>query len=105
MEVKSVNPSRPDSYEWLAHGSGIDRFLLDIREGQHQELRNELRQSRLERFIGVIYRPETGRWSQYSECCLPEQFDAYLWFDRTRAVTPLPAHQVGGAEETYPFGL
>jgi erythromycin esterase-like protein len=59
MEVKSVNPSRPDSYEWLAHGSGIDRFLLDIREGQHQELRNELRQARLERFIGVIYRPET----------------------------------------------
>jgi len=40
MEVKSVNPSRPDSYEWLAHGSGIDRFLLDIREGQHQELRS-----------------------------------------------------------------
>jgi erythromycin esterase-like protein len=106
MEVKSVNPSRPDSYEWLAHGSGIDRFLLDIREGQHQELlRNELRQSRLERIIGVIYRPETERWSHYSECCLPEQFDAYVWFDRTRAVTPLPAHQVGGAEETYPFGL
>ena len=58
-----------------------------------------------ERFIGVIYRPETERWSHYSECCLPEQFDAYVWFDRTRAVTPLPAHQVGGAEETYPFGL
>jgi erythromycin esterase-like protein len=53
----------------------------------------------------VIYRPETERWSHYSECCLPEQFDAYVWFDRTRAVTPLPAHQVGGAEETYPFGL
>ena len=105
MEVKNVNPSRPDSYESLAHGAGVKRFLLDLRESQHAELREQLIEPRLERFIGVIYRPETERWSHYSECCLPEQFDAYVWFDRTHAVTPLPGRQVGGAEETYPFGL
>jgi erythromycin esterase-like protein len=105
MEVKDVNPSRPDSYEWLAHNSGIGGFLLDVREGQHEELRTELMEARLERFIGVVYRPETERWSHYSECCLPEQFDAYVWFDRTHAVTPLPTRRVSGAEETYPFGL
>jgi erythromycin esterase-like protein len=105
MEVKNVNPSRPDSYERSAHNSGIGRFLLDVRAGRNEELRNELMAPRLERFIGVIYRPETERWSHYSECCLPEQFDAYVWFDHTHAVMPLPTRQVGGAEETYPFGL
>jgi len=57
----------------------------------------------------VIYRPETERWSHYSESILPRQFDAYVWFDETCAVTPLPGEQRPGArietEETYPFGL
>jgi erythromycin esterase-like protein len=55
--------------------------------------------------IGVIYRPETERWSHYSACSLPQQFDAYVWFDETTAVTPLPTIQREGPEETYPFGL
>lgn len=105
MEVKRVNPSRADSYERLAHDSGIERFLLDLREGNHQPLRERLLDARLERFIGVIYRPETERWSHYSACILPEQFDAYIWFDETTAVTPLPTRMREGAEETYPFGL
>ncbi len=105
MEVKAVNPSRPDSYERLAHDSGVERFLLDLRPGVHGSLRARLLEPRLERFIGVIYRPETERWSHYSACSLPQQFDAYVWFDRTAAVTPLPARQRKGPEETYPFGL
>ena len=44
---------------------------------------------RLERFIGVIYRPETERWSHYAEAILPRQFDAWVWFDETEAVSPL----------------
>lgn len=105
MEVKRVKPSRPDSYERLAHDSGVGRFLLDLRETVHEPLRSRLLAPRLERFIGVIYRPETERWSHYSECSLPGQFDAYVWFDETRAVTPLPTQQVAGEDETYPFGL
>jgi len=105
MVVKAVNPSRPDSYERLAHDSGVERFLLDLRAGRHEALREKLLAERLERFIGVIYRPETERWSHYSACRLPEKFDAYVWFDRTTAVTPLPTRQREGAEETYPFGL
>jgi erythromycin esterase-like protein len=105
MQVKSVNPSRPDSYERLAHDSGLSRFLIDLREGAHDELRDRLLEPRLERFIGVIYRPDTERWSHYSSCSLSQQFDAYLWFDDTKAVTPLPARMQKGAEETYPFGL
>jgi len=71
-----------------------------------------LMEPRLERFIGVIYRPETERWSHYSEAILPKQFDGWVWFDETRAVTPLPGarrpgepHVLTGGEETYPFGL
>jgi len=105
MEIKRVNPSRPGSYERLAHDARIARFLLDVREGVHEALRHRLLEPRLERFIGVIYRPDTERWSHYSECSLPQQFDAYVWFDETSAVTPLPARMQTGAEETYPFGL
>jgi erythromycin esterase-like protein len=105
MEVKRVNPSRPDSYERLAHDSGVRQFLLDLREGQHEVLRERLMEPRLERFIGVIYRPDTERWSHYSAAILPRQLDAYVWFDQTSAVTPLPTVQREGAEETYPFGL
>jgi erythromycin esterase-like protein len=110
MKIKRVTPSRPDSYERLAHDSGVERFLLDLREGVHDPLRGELMESRLERFIGVIYRPDTERWSHYSSASLPAQFDAFVWFDTTSAVTPLPAPQQPdpehvAADETYPFGL
>ena len=62
-------------------------------------------ESRLERYIGVIYRPDTERWSHYSHASLPDQYDAFVWFDETHAVTPLPTHVTAGEDETYPFGL
>ena len=99
-----VNPSRRDSYERLCHESGIERFLLDL-TGKG-ELASRLREPRLERFIGVIYRPETERWSHYSEAVLPRQFDAYCWFDETRALQPLEEKEPHeGVAETFPFGV
>jgi erythromycin esterase-like protein len=110
MKIKRVRPSLPDSHERMSHESGIPRFLLDLREGEvGRELREDLMEPRLERFIGVIYRPETERWSHYSEAILPRQFDGWVWFDETKAVTPLPGELRPGeqpaVEETYPFGL
>ena len=106
MQIKRVRPSLPDSYERMSHESEVPNFLLDLREGERDErLAGELMEPRLERFIGVIYRPETERWSHYSEAILPRQFDAWLWFDETQAVTPLPGEQRPGEDETYPFGL
>jgi erythromycin esterase-like protein len=110
MKVKPIRPSLPESYERVAHDSDVSPFLLDLREGEiGRDLREGLMQPRLERFIGVIYRPETERWSHYSEAILPRQFDAWVWFDETHAVTPLPGEQRPGehreVEETYPFGL
>jgi erythromycin esterase-like protein len=109
MKVKRVRPSLPDSHERMSHEAGIARFLLDLREGEvGRELREDLMEPRLERFIGVIYRPETERWSHYSEAILPRQFDGWVWFDETSAVTPLPGELRPGeqpaVEETYPFG-
>ena len=110
MKIKQVRSSLPDSYERVSHDSGVSRLLLDLREGEvGQDVRQALMEPRLERFIGVIYRPDTERWSHYSEAILPRQFDGWVWFDETNAVTPLPAEQRPGEVrhegETYPFGL
>lgn len=105
MEVKTVRPSLSGSYERLSHDSGLARFLLDLREEVHPDLREALMDERLERFIGVIYRPETERWSHYAQAILPRQFDAWVWFDETTAVTSLPGEPQAGEDETYPFGL
>jgi erythromycin esterase-like protein len=105
MEVMKVRPSLPDSYERMCHDSGLPRFLLDLRDGVNEAAVEALSEPRLERFIGVIYRPRTERWSHYSEAELPRQFDGWVWFDETRAVTPLAGEQRPGEDDTYPFGL
>jgi len=106
VEIKHVRPSHPDSIERRCHDSGVPRFLLDLRAGRHEAMRRNLLQPLLERFIGVIYLPETELQSHYAQVSLPQQFDAYVWFDETRAVTPLgPQHAKPGAPETYPFGV
>jgi erythromycin esterase-like protein len=110
MKIKQVRASLPESYERASHDSEVPRFLLDLREGEMgREVKEALMEQRLERFIGVIYRPDTERWSHYSHAILPKQFDAWVWFDETSAVTPLPGEQRPGdhpeIDETYPFGL
>jgi erythromycin esterase-like protein len=101
LRIKQVRPSRADSYERLCHDTGLPRFLLDLREDAPAPLEEE----RLERYIGVIYRPETERWSHYVESVLAEQFDGWVWFDETRAVTPLSDVHGAGEAEMWPFGV
>lgn len=105
MEVKPVRPSRSDSYEHLLHRLGVERFLLDLRSGLYSSLRDTLSQLRLERYIGVIYRPDTERWSHYSHASLPDQYDAFVWFDRTTAVQSVATPAAADQEETFPSGL
>jgi erythromycin esterase-like protein len=64
-----------------------------------------LRQPRLERYIGVIYRPDTELYSHYAEAALSSQYDAYAWFDETAAVTPLSAEPGQGVPDTFPFAV
>jgi len=105
MKVKTVIPARSDSWEFAFRKAGHARSLTDWRRIDRRELVDALREPRQERAIGVVYRPQSEFLSHYFEAVLAEQFDAYLWFEETRAVTPLPARRPKGAPETYPFGL
>ncbi|MDR5806770.1 protein-L-isoaspartate(D-aspartate) O-methyltransferase [Caballeronia sp. LZ019] len=106
MQVMNVRPSRADSYEQQFHLAGVNRCMVDLRPGVADALREALSEERLERFIGVIYRPDTELYSHYAQAELPAQFDAFVWFDTTRAVQAMPAPQASpDAPETFPFGL
>jgi erythromycin esterase-like protein len=101
--VKRVLPSRADSWERVLLDAGRPRCLLSWRDDP--DLAADLSLRRLERAIGVIYRPETERWSHYFDAHLSKQFDALVWFEETRAVTPLAGRPAEGAPDIYPFGL
>jgi protein-L-isoaspartate(D-aspartate) O-methyltransferase len=105
-EVKEVRPAHPRSYEALFHATGVPRFLLPLRQAKREAVRDELTPARLERAIGVVYRPETELQSHYFQARLPRQFDEWVWFDETHAVHPLGGGPPElGLPETYPFGL
>jgi len=105
MEVKQVQPSHIGSCERLCHESMTDNFLLPLSKPLQEITRNELLPERLERAIGVIYRPETELQSHYFYASLARQFDEYIWFDETRAVEPLTRETIKGMPDTFPFGL
>jgi erythromycin esterase-like protein len=105
-ERKRVRPALPGSCEALFHSAHGGRFLLALRSDG--ATRDALRDPRIERAIGVIYRPETERMSHYFQARLPQQFDAVLHFDETRAVEPLEytsEWEAGEVPETFPFAV
>jgi erythromycin esterase-like protein len=90
----------------LFHEAGEKEFLL--RFGTAPRSANALRSGRLQRAIGVIYRPETERRSHYFRARVPDQFDAVIHIDETRAVEPLErtaGSDQGEVPETYPFAV
>ncbi|MCA9023082.1 MAG: erythromycin esterase family protein, partial [Planctomycetaceae bacterium] len=105
MEVKQVRPSHPDSYERLMHLSEMDAFFLPLTKSKNPQLTTALADRRLERAIGVIYHPETERYSHYSDACLPHQFDEWIWIDETSAVRPLTTQQSRQHEPPHPFAI
>jgi erythromycin esterase-like protein len=102
--LRTVHPSLPGSYERLFHDSGLGSFMLPLAT---PDLARALAGPRLERAIGVLYKPETERASHYFMARLPEQFDLLVHVDRTRALEPLEKwarHEVD-LPETYPTGV
>ena len=98
-ERRVVRPSLEGSLERVLHDSGIERGVLDLRGGL-------LAEERLQRMIGVIYRPETERFSHYVEASAARQFDLLVHLDRTEALEPLePWSGLEDAADTYPSGL
>jgi protein-L-isoaspartate(D-aspartate) O-methyltransferase len=105
VEFKQILPSHEASYERLCHDSRMEAFMLHLRNPRRPSLREELMTPRLERAIGVIYRPESELMSHYFQARLPQQFDEFIWFDETHAVSPLPSVVAAGVPETFPFGV
>ena len=112
-ERKRVRPALSGSHEQIFHAAGIPNFLLNLR---NENVARLLQEPKLERAIGVVYRPETERASHYFEATLPQQFDAVLHYDVTHAVEPLERNarwdrgegQGSGLPEfpeTYPTGI
>ncbi|KAI1091195.1 erythromycin esterase-domain-containing protein [Rostrohypoxylon terebratum] len=81
MQVMNVIPSRPDSYECAMHDTGMPPFVVDLRLLRIPPV--------LQRFIGVVYHPATERPSHYIKSVFADQYDAFVWFDRTSAVHTL----------------
>jgi erythromycin esterase-like protein len=105
-ERKQVRPGMEGSWERLLHQAEIPNFFLPLRGFTAGE--STLHQPRLERAIGVIYKPETERWSHYFDARLADQFDAVIHFDETRALHPLertPQWESFEPPETYPSGI
>jgi erythromycin esterase-like protein len=105
-ERKQVRAALPGSYEALLHETALPGFLLTLRD--LGEAAGGLRESRLQRAIGVVYLPQTERRSHYYHVRLPSQFDAILHFDQTRALEPLErtaGWERGEMPETYPTGM
>lgn len=103
-ERKRVRPALEGSYEQLLHRLEIPNFQIDLRSPSTEAMPSEM----LERAIGVIYLPETERWSHYFFARLAEQFDAVIHFDKTRAVEPLERTsewETGELPETYPSAV
>jgi erythromycin esterase-like protein len=104
-QLKKVRPALENSYEQLFHETGLPQFYLNLRDDEAGKI---LRQPRLERAIGVIYRPESERVSHYFNARLAVQFDAVIHFDETRAVEPLDkvsSWQHEDPPETFPTGI
>jgi erythromycin esterase-like protein len=103
---KKVREPIYGSYEEIFHHVNHKKFLLNLMD--NNEAIDLLIEPKLQRAIGVIYRPDSERYSHYFNSCLPEQFDFLLHYDDTHAVEPLEAttrwHK-GELDETYPFGL
>jgi erythromycin esterase-like protein len=104
-ESRRINAALDGSYEDLFHRVGIPSFLLGLRDSA---VGNDFRTPRLERAIGVIYRPDTERISHYFGARLAEQFDVVIHIDETHSVEPLPPRPEAGVPEvpeTYPVGV
>jgi protein-L-isoaspartate(D-aspartate) O-methyltransferase len=105
VEFMAVRPGHSGSYENLLHETHVEAFLLHLRAPRKPELRCELAISRLERAIGVIYRPQTELASHYFHALLSHQFDEFIWFDKSRAVHPISDDAARHFPPEHPFSL
>jgi len=108
--TKAVRPALPGSCEEMLHAAalraGRASFAIDLRDQAVQDALKPPVSPRLERAIGVIYRPQTERQSHYFPADLARQFDVAVWHDVTQALVPIDASEPQTPEpEAFPTGL
>jgi len=117
-DFKRVRPSLNESVEFLLHEALTEngQYYLLFRSNNpsielSKELHSELHKKRLERAIGVIYRPHTERPSHYFNASLSTQFDCVIHVEVTRALRPLELHPAWAQAEkehvpdTFPMNV
>jgi erythromycin esterase-like protein len=103
MRVMAVPPARPGSLEDVLHASAPPQALLVFPRGDQPHL---LTDELDHRAIGVVYRPEREAWGNYVPTVLGRRYDAFCWFDESRAVGPLHIDATDGREaQTYPSAV
>jgi protein-L-isoaspartate(D-aspartate) O-methyltransferase len=105
MRVRALRNSHPESFEALCRSSGVPRFLLPLRASRDPALREALAEPRIERAVGVIYRPDTEILSHYFQASVARQFDEWVWFEETKAVDAVEGATEDADPGTYPFAL
>lgn len=107
MEVINLNDSLENSYEHLCYKTNVPNFTLPLRKGHTDDyLRELLSTPRLQRAIGVVYKPETELISHYYRTVLSSQFDEYIWFNKSRAIKPIKTVTANTKLiDIHPFGL
>lgn len=104
MTVMDVRPALPQSYERLFHDAGLPAGFLPLRTAD-ANLRRRLETDRIERAIGVVYRPQTELQSHYFRASLPHQFDEIIWFDDSTAISPVSPEDNEFSEAHHPFAM
>jgi erythromycin esterase-like protein len=103
-EVMTIPQARQNSWEHLFHQALMDNAIFFPEIDQHQEA---FFQPRGHRAIGVVYHPEAESFGNYVPTILPKRYDALIYFDQTKAVSPLPTDQFRDEEfpDTFPSAL
>jgi erythromycin esterase len=95
-------PARAGSLEALLHDAVPEATALFVFP---PELPAWLAEERPHRAVGVVYHPGVERWGNYVPTVLGRRYDAFCWFDESRALAPLPGAAVAGSGrelETFP---
>jgi erythromycin esterase-like protein len=104
MEVMTVPPAAPGSWDDLLHHAGEENKLLLLDRSADFA---EWQRPRGQRAIGVVYQSGLEQFGNYVPTILPRRYDALVYLDETEALHPLhvPRHEEHEVPETYPFAV
>jgi erythromycin esterase len=103
MEEMVVPPAREAALEGVLHAAAPARALFVFPPDDRPDLLTDTLDHRA---IGVVYHPDRDQWTNYVPTVLGDRYDAFCWFDQTRAVRPMRVPPAPSFEpQTYPTGV